>query len=1007
MNMLNQSKLQAGGRLRCLSGMKARAVLAAFLAAALAGAGAPAKDVAETRGPVRGDGINHFYNGGFELQTVPGYLDGWGPYATGLPGHRKECSYLMDSHVFVAADSREAFEGRTSMRVQVPREMKRIRVREPYLRTLPPETPVVWSAWMKGWEGGSVQFSLESIRGRRSYAASQTFRPTLQWKRYEFHYTTGPDSSLIQPLVTVDGGEGGTAVWFDAMKLETGTVATDYTPGTETHPTARSAGPGAGAGETQRYEIPLLPAAPDPQKEPDQAAWKGALELDRFLLVKTGTPVTEGRTSVRLGISGTTLYAAFDCRGASRPPLSTERDSLVFTDECVELFIDPGNPATATDTAAVGEYYHIAVNAAGAVYDVCHGAGARPFDGVYRTSARRRPDGWDIVVAVDLASLNLHPVTRDWRMNLAREDQTLKQCSCIAACRTSFHDHAAFPRFRIPAETAELLNRYAIRPPELERGRLAVRIEAARPGKARVACGAEARTELLRQGINRLEFAPPPERTAVLTVSDADGARAYLAFPTPRPAAPMFRRDYYLVEPEAELLWGGRTLPEKGEVARIGRARVPLSVRDGRVFADISGVQEGRGELVWKDLRIPFAKLAPLVGAVQIDRLQNMLLVDGAGFIPYGPYLVSWWPVDRFLSEFHSLPYVAEHGANLVNIDVLLGDRPGGWRKAYMDPDVGSYRAALDACARLGLKCGLLIHDGTDQGAMAAGYQEINRVEDVVKAFRRHPALLYWSISDEPIAADRELIWRRYRTVRELDPYHPVVLNLTSSGLASKAVTDPRTGRNPMEIISLTYYPCGNCMTGPEEPIGSTDFLFELMGRETRRMHGVMVHAAQAFGYGSDHWTRDPAPWEVPFLVYMPLIHGNRGWWWFGEKSCCIPTQAAIESFGGEVAALAPVLAGSEPVNGDRALAAGGAVALLRRYQGDHFLIAVNRQDRAVTAAFDLRRFLPPGPARAEVWFEGRTADLAGGVLTDRFERYARHVYRICGVPAGKKGGRP
>jgi hypothetical protein len=43
---------------------------------------------------------------------------------------------------------------------------------------------------------------------------------------------------------------------------------------------------------------------------------------------------------------------------------------------------------------------------------------------------------------------------------------------------------------------------------------------------------------------------------------------------------------------------------------------------------------------------------------------------------------------------------------------------------------------------------------------------------------------------------------------------------------------------------------------------------------------------------------------------------------------------------------------------------------------------------------------LPPGVASADAYTEGRSVSVAGGSLTDGFDRWAVHVYRLTAPPA-------
>jgi hypothetical protein len=106
-------------------------------------------------------------------------------------------------------------------------------------------------------------------------------------------------------------------------------------------------------------------------------------------------------------------------------------------------------------------------------------------------------------------------------------------------------------------------------------------------------------------------------------------------------------------------------------------------------------------------------------------------------------------------------------------------------------------------------------------------------------------------------------------------------------------------------------------------------------------------------------------------------------------------TVSFLRGLYGEVAGLAPMLAGTAPKTAVRCDAEGIAV-WERENGGDRYVVAM-RGGEATGPAPITASFAIPTPARhAGVRFEGRTIEVVGRKFQDRFEGpYAVHVYQI------------
>lgn len=154
-------------------------------------------------------------------------------------------------------------------------------------------------------------------------------------------------------------------------------------------------------------------------------AWQQAEPLTDFRQSNTGERPTD-QTEVRLLYTDDALYVAFTCH-ESTPEKQiiklTERDSAVWTDDSVEVFIN---------TDGLGyPYYHLISNAAGVQYDaLC--TPDRPMDaswnGEWQVRTKRGSDRWTAELRIPFATLGVNepPAGRVWLCNFARNDHAAR-----------------------------------------------------------------------------------------------------------------------------------------------------------------------------------------------------------------------------------------------------------------------------------------------------------------------------------------------------------------------------------------------------------------------------------------------------------------------------------------------------------------------------------------------------------------------------------------------------
>ena len=940
-----------------------------------------------------GDGINHLYNGGFETETNPGMADGWGPfyYNWGVHG---ETSFYQDLQALIHVDRKEAFEGRNSLRMLLPPGLKELNLQHPFIRSMINGKEAVFSVYMKSFRKGGATVSLWiRFLGSNEPVPAKTFHVDDSWKRYELRFRM-PRNGRIQPWIRLTDG----IVWIDGAKLEHGSEATPFDSKKKEEKDINAV-----AGSSKNIQpciIPVLDRAPEMTGKMSDPIWEKGLCFNDFYRTKNGGKVTENTTKARMFIHDTTLYIAFECYGRNSVPMMLERDDMVWTDDCVEVFLDPGGNMVHDAEKAYGSYYHFIVNAAGTLHDIYTGGEIKAFDGRIRTKTFRSANQWSAEIAVDLASLHLTPVTESWRFMLAREDHTNHQDCAIVPLPGTFHDYGSFAAAKIDRKVFDKLNAMKAAAPELDGNKLKIRLVTVEKTTGKINVNIlRGKTLLLKKEWTQtldgetvlhvpLSLNSEEPFTVRFAVRGSNGESLFREWELAKETAVYFRYSYYTDETQAELIWGV-PFPSEQETADFNGIKIPWTKKDGSLFFDLKEAPNGNYSVRIGGREIPFEKYPPRRNEVKIDRRNNMLVADGKPFLFYGPFIPFSF-AQRFILETTVLPELRQRGFNGITLMIPEGYVPGEWAEANRCWDISWYISVLDACHANGMKVIVFCPFEHQRGK---GYISVFNPRTLIPHLKDHPALLAWYISDEPTPEHYQTVWDLYRFTKKNDPYHPVMVNVTDQGLATKVVMDKKTGRNPFDVFSLTFYPVSR-VTAPDNRLKDTLPLFDKMREAVRKEHGVLMHAAQAYGYGTDHWYREPTPEEIAFLVYMPLIYGNTGWMWFGGRAKCPATQKAIESYIPELRELAPILGNGVMCSQGRVFQSvcGNVIGTLRKYGKRCYLITVNKMEKAVKTHFNLADAVGPEISPARVLFENRRHDLQ---TDDLYRPFQRHVYEF------------
>ena len=150
---------------------------------------------------------------------------------------------------------------------------------------------------------------------------------------------------------------------------------------------------------------------------------------------KNGKPNrAQAQTVVKAGYDSKYLYLQFICaepKGDKLRARHTRRDSMIFTDDCVEFFLQPPNSP---------KYYHVAINSIGGIYDV-FGADKK-WNSNTEVKVKKTKKSWTVDCKIPLKSLGVTSLKgQAWKVNFMREKHSgKKEFSSAFPVLNNFHE---------------------------------------------------------------------------------------------------------------------------------------------------------------------------------------------------------------------------------------------------------------------------------------------------------------------------------------------------------------------------------------------------------------------------------------------------------------------------------------------------------------------------------------------------------------------------------------
>ena len=315
----------------------------------------------------------------------------------------------------------------------------------------------------------------------------------------------------------------------------------------------------------------------------------------------------------------------------------------------------------------------------------------------------------------------------------------------------------------------------------------------------------------------------------------------------------------------------------------------------------------------------------------------------------------------------------AAHGLRTwVNLSAFAQMRPGGWREQLLRHVVGSLEADASGSA-------IGMWKGADEPWKYRMPVRSLRFSYCLATGRRLP----WCAGHPPV--DRGRLWVTVQAPRagvwSLLPY--------------AAVTD---------VHGVNSYPVA---IGDDDPeLGEPGAWTRILNLATpRRAVWTTLQICWRWSYDAAGNVQLPTREQQRFMIYDAILHGARALAFYeGQNPKC---WGQLDAAGGwnwtywervleplirEIGARSPLAPALVRPGTERELATSDRLvrAVSRRVGAELWVIATSRRDGPGEVAIT---GLPDGEAR--VYAESRSARVAGGTLSDTFDRWSVHVYRL------------
>jgi len=787
------------------------------------------------------------------------------------------------------------------------------------------------------------------------------------WKRYT---CTGTNTALLCWFML---SEADSTVWLAAPQLETGTNATAYRPAPGEGQTPPPPAPELA---TRRSVVSLKTSTPPTiDGRLDDACWGPAQKLTGLVRMPDGQPAGQP-TEAFVAHDASALYIGIRCVEPDPDKLRVRefrRDSRVFSDDSVEVFLSP------TETAQ--PYYHFAVNAAGVQWDAMN-LNQPDWDGDWKVATGRESGAWTAELAIRFTSFPAQALSSNWRLNICRSrfaGQAEPELSAWAPMADKgFHAPAYFGR--LAGIAPEDLVAMAEKRPSVaasDSNLLGTLMGSGAPLEAYAEFDFYSGDPQARV---KVRWAKPEAATIRARLLDTVTGKvinlALAEFDIPAASPTGWRR---------HLPWQGQrvTIAGAGEYEFV----IPLkALPAGAYDIAVSAWVDGRESATARDRLV---KLPPGSTEVRLSRFTRGMVVNGTPFfpifLPQSPGGMGDWHLDQLKNAgFNCL---AAPLGRLWQAEIVKSGVPPA-----MEAEI---RAQLDRLQASGLKF---------LWPISWSYQDWPRTKEIfngdaaafsrvmariVETFKDHPAIIGWYLLDEP---SRDGYWEEsgfherdmqtlHAAVKAADPYRPTYVNWNHSWK-----TEPYGGLACTDIVCHDNYVTAN------EP-----FDWELLVPSVRMLNDRRSGRKPGFIWIAGSYNEigiTPGPDAVRVHAWLHLVYGSRGLGYWDKHPMnpavwdvmqAINREALFlnsHAFGPATARMLAVAVHNERIHW--ALWENGNML---------YLFGVNTAGKPVAMTLDVARFAGRAIGGGKRLFDVGALNLKNGVLKDEFPACGRRAY--------------
>lgn len=408
-----------------------------------------------------------------------------------------------------------------------------------------------------------------------------------------------------------------------------------------------------------------------------------------------------------------------------------------------------------------------------------------------------------------------------------------------------------------------------------------------------------------------------------------------------------------------------------------------LSIGDYLITAVLFDEEDKEVFRVTKSLR----KVASVDSEIRINE-NNVLLVNGTPFFPIGIFGVSGSRFEKSIPDI--CRELAQAGFNTI------GEFSGNYENVF--------REVLQSAGANNLK--MVVNPKGYPGLLGVGFDFAEKKEEKKKIisewmpkYRNNPAILSWLILDEPenkgIFSLKGLS-QGVKFLKEIDPYHPI---LSNHNTVDGAYSYAKIGA---DILSVDPYPGFDPKGGPCKPLDMISSFIDA-GRKAVKDKRPVWAILQVSGW-YNQGERHPTIEEVRAMTYLAITHGAKGIFYYGLGPAVAGFSmwahpqywARLKVLISELNYLTPVFL--SPDRQGKILLfpeKSGIATLLKEYNKESYLIAVNSQPKPIEVEFQLVNL--PRVSKLYVLAENRVIKVNRNRFKDKFGGYGVHIYTTAG----------